>query len=108
MYKTAVVTQSTIDWIDKQWKIVSGKWVQLKVFPDSLTHLPVKGAMDILHIAREVETISYREWLKDQMVKSKLDFDKQSLHLKNEIARLTIANESLTNKLAQYLFDNEI
>lgn len=103
MYKTASITQSTIDLNNKNWEIMNDKWGVLNVLSDTLTHLSIKPAMEILHLARKVEEVSYRKWLSDQMVKSKLDFDKQSVHLKNEITRLTLANGKLTEKLVQFI-----
>jgi len=108
IYDKAVITQSTIDWKKKNWIIVTDKWIQVDVISDNLNHLPVKAAMDILHLARKVELSSYRKWLSDQMVKSKQEFDKKSLHLQNEIKRLTKANEKLSSIVAKNLFDNEI
>lgn len=108
IYDKAVITQSTIDWNKKNWIIVTDKWINIDVISDNLNHLSVKAAMDILHLARKVELSSYRKWLSDQMVKSKQEFDRQSLNLKNEVQRLTMTNEKLSNIVAKNLIANEI
>ncbi len=108
MYKTASITQSTIDWKDKNWIIMNDKWWNIDILPDCLNHLPVKSAMEILHLTRKVEQNSYKKWLSDQMVISSKKFDEQSDIFRKEIARLNLANKNLSETVVKNLFDNEI
>ena len=105
MYNSAAVTQGSIDGIDKEWVVISDKGIELYALP---ANLDAKNAMAVLHFARFVETNSLKQWAKDQMVKSQKQFESVELTYQKEIARLTKANERLTEKLANILMSNEI